>query len=197
MVKEIINMSKNYRKVVLPVILWKSRWEEKRRDWGMRWLESRGAVYHRHLITFIIKPTWRLSSEWLEYLAPPDFMDRHTIEWGGTHSQKWHIRHWDHRYSDTGQIFKADPGYHNDKKQTARFTFFDENKKEQIWWEVFQPTMVVSVVPAVYVDDNRTGGCAPQVAGWRWSTHQYGVPSDVRPSRRLFWCCTGWWFPRL
>ena len=84
--------------------------------------------------TFIIKPNnikGFFRYRWMiNYLALPDFMDRHTEGMRGTQLRMAH-QALGLIVTDIcgmlGQIFKADPAIGNDKKLNSKIVLFDEN----------------------------------------------------------------------
>ena len=111
---------------------------KKRREWrGLKdtWYDyTRWLGYWKTLITFIIKPNNMkgfFRYRWMmNYLALPDFMDRHTE---GMRDLQLRMAHNALGLIVTdicgmlGQIFKADPAIGNDKELNKKIVLFDEN----------------------------------------------------------------------
>ena len=110
---------------------------KKRREWrGLKdtWYDyTRWLGYWKTLITFIIKPNNMkgfFRYRWMmNYLALPDFMDRHTE---GMRDLQLRMAHNALGLIVTdicgmlGQIFKADPAIGNDKELNKKIVLFDE-----------------------------------------------------------------------
>ena len=161
---------------------------KRRREWrGLKdtWYDYvRWLGYWKTLITFIIKPNNMkgfFRYRWMiNYLALPDFMDRHTEGMRGTQLRMAH-QALGLIVTDIcgmlGQIFKADPAIGNDKKLNSKIVLFDENMMSTLMG--FPNLTWLSVeVPAVYTSSMMS---QDGVSYYVDVTHQYGVPSDVCP----------------
>lgn len=161
----------------------------KRREWrGIKdtWFDYvHWLIIWKTLITFMIKKNnlkGFFRYRWMiNYLAVPDFFDRHTEGMRGTQL----------RIAHTGldlvvidmcksldKIFKADPLLGHDKELSNKMVLFDENMMSQIM-DGFPNLHWVSVeVPSVY-----TSAMMSQngVNHYIDVTQEYGIPSDVCP----------------
>ena len=92
------------------------------------------------MITFIIKPNNMkgfFRYRWMiNYLALPDFMDRHTEGMRGLQLRMAH-QALGLIVTDIcgmlGQIFRADPEIGNDKELNKKIVLFDENMRVPLW----------------------------------------------------------------
>jgi len=161
----------------------------KRREWrGLKdtWYSyTQWLGLWKTLITFMIKPNnlrGFFRYRWmLNYLAVPDFFDRHTEGMRGTQIRI--------AYAGIGlivkdmcsmltDIFRADPEIGNDKEFNEKIVLFDENMMSEIM-SGFPDLHWLSVeVPSVYTSSmmNQNG-----VSYYIDVTQQYGIPSDVCP----------------
>ena len=158
---------------------------KKRREWRgfkdtwydyVRWLG-----YWKTLITFIIKPNnikGFFRYRWmLNYLALPDFMDRHTEGMRGLQLRMAH-QALGLIVTDIcgmlGQIFRADPAIGNDKELNKKIVLFDENMMSTLMGGFPNLVWLSVEVPAVY-----TSSMMSQNGGSYYVdvTHEYGVPS--------------------
>ena len=162
---------------------------KKRREWrGLKdtWYDyTRWLGYWKTLITFIIKPNNMkgfFRYRWMmNYLALPDFMDRHTE---GMRDLQLRMAHNALGLIVTdicgmlGQIFKADPAIGNDKELNKKIVLFDENMMSTLMGGFPNLVWLSVEVPAVYTSSmmSQTG-----VSYYVDVTHEYGVPSDVCP----------------
>ena len=89
----------------------------------------------------------------INYLALPDFMDRHTEGMRGTQLRMAH-QALGLFVTDIcgmlGQIFKADPAIGNDKKLNSKIVLFDENMMSTLMGGFPNLTWLSVEVPAVY-----------------------------------------------
>lgn len=117
----------------------------------------------------------------LNYLAVPDFFDRHTE---GMRGEQLRMAHTGlglivaDMCEMVNTVFKADPRIGNDKSLNNRIVLFDENMMSEIM-NGFPNLQWVSVeVPAIYTSAmmNQTG-----VSHYIDVTSEYGVPGDVCP----------------
>ena len=162
---------------------------KKRREWrGIKdtWYDyTRWLIYWKTLITFIIKPRnlrGFLRYRWMmNYLALPDYMDRHTEGQRGTQLRLTH-RALGLIVLDIcemlNKIFRADPAIGNDKEFNKKIVLFDENMMSTLMGG-FPNLIWLSVeVPAVYTSSMLS---QEGVDYYVDVTHEYGVPSDVCP----------------
>lgn len=162
---------------------------KRRREWrGLKdtWYDYvRWLGYWKTLITFIIKPNnirGFFRYRWMiNYLALPDFMDRHTEGMRGTQLRMAHQALGlivTDICSMLGQIFRADPAIGNDKKLNSKIVLFDENMMSTLMGGFPNLTWLSVEVPAVYTSSMMS---QDGVSYYVDVTHEYGVPSDVCP----------------
>ena len=117
----------------------------------------------------------------LNYIALPDYMDRHTE---GMRGVQLRMAHQGLGLIVTDicdmlkKIFRADPAVGNDQKLNSKIILFDENMMSTLMGG-FPNLIWLSVeVPAIYTCSmlNQMG-----VTYYVEKTHEYGVPSDVCP----------------
>lgn len=161
----------------------------KRREW--RGIKDTWYAYTqwldlwKTLIKFSLKPNnfkGFFRYRWmLNYLAVPDFFDRHTDGMRDTQLRMAYkgigliVRDMCNMLTD---IFRADPEIGNDKKFNDKIVLFDENMMSEIM-SGFPNLHWLSVeVPSVYTSSmmNQKG-----VSYYIDATEEYGVPSDVCP----------------
>lgn len=162
---------------------------KKRREWrGIRdtlydyvqWLGT-----WKILICFMVKPNnlrGFFRYRWMmNYLAVPDFFDRHTEGMRGVQLRMAHVG-LGLIVSDVcdmiSTIFKADPAIGNDKKLNDKIVLFDENMMSTLMGGFPNLRWLSVEVPAVYSSSmmNQEG-----VSYYIDRTHGYGVPTDVCP----------------
>lgn len=162
---------------------------KKRREWrGLKdtWYDyTRWLGYWKTLITFIIKPNNMkgfFRYRWMmNYLALPDFMDRHTEGMRGLQLRMAHNALGlivTDICSMLGQIFKADPAIGNDKELNKKIVLFDENMMSTLMGGFPNLVWLSVEVPAVYTSSMMS---QDGVSYYVDVTHEYGVPSDVCP----------------
>lgn len=161
----------------------------KRREWrGVKdtwYAYTRWLIIWKTLFLFMIKPNnirGFFRYRWMvNYLAVPDFFDRHTEGMRGTQL----------RIAHTGlslividmcemisSIFKADPAIGNDKKLNEKIVLFDENMMSEIM-NGFPNLKWLSVeIPAIYTCSMMS---QEGVMHYIDVTQSYGVPGDVCP----------------
>lgn len=161
----------------------------KRREWrGFKdtWYDyTQWLKIYKTLILFMIKPNnlkGFFRYRWmLNYLAVPDFFDRHTEGMRGTQL----------RLAHTGltlivtdmcgmmrDIFRADPAIGNDKEFNRKIVLFDENMMSEIM-SGFPNLHWLSVeVPAVYTSSMMS---QEGVTHYIDAAMEYGIPADVCP----------------
>lgn len=137
------------------------------------------------LILFMIKPNnlkGFFRYRWMmNYLAVPDFFDRHTEGMRGTQLRMAHTGLTLIVVDMCGMItdiFKADPAIGNNEKLNSKIVLFDENMMSEIM-NGFPNLKWLSVeVPAVYTSSmmNQEG-----VTHYIDISQQYGIPGDVCP----------------
>lgn len=162
---------------------------KKRREWrGIKdtWYDyCQWLRIWKTLIVFMAKPNnlrGFFRYRWMvNYLAVPDFFDRHTEGMRGTQL----------RLAHTGlslividmcvmirDIFKADPAIGNDKKMNEKIVLFDENMMSEIM-NGFPNLKWLSVeVPSVYTSSMMA---QDGVSHYVDIAEQYGIPGDVCP----------------
>ncbi len=162
---------------------------KKRREWRgfrdtlydyFRWLG-----YWKTLIGFTLSINnirGFLRYRWMmNYLALPDYMDRHTE---GMRGVQLRMAHQGLGLIVTDicdmlkKIFRADPAIGNDKKLNEKIILFDENMMSTLMGGFPNLTWLSVEVPAIYTSSmlNQNG-----VTYYVEKTHEYGVPSDVCP----------------
>lgn len=137
------------------------------------------------LIAFMIKP-WNLKGffryRWMvNYLAVPDFFDRHTEGLRGTQlritRESLELVVID-MCKSLGVMFKADPALGNDKKLNEKIVLFDENMMSEIM-NGFPNLRWASVeVPAVYTSAMMS---QDSLLYYIDAAQEYGIPNDVCP----------------
>ncbi len=162
---------------------------KRRREWrGFKdtWYDyTRWLYLWRKLIAFTIKPNnfkGFFRYRWMmNYLAVPDFMDRHTEGMRGTQLR---IAHTGLELivvdmcETLGKIFKADPLIGNDKELSKKMVLFDENMMSEIMSGFPNLIWMSTEVPAIYTSAMM---CQDAVTGYIDETQEFGVPSDVCP----------------
>lgn len=162
---------------------------KKRREWrGIRdtwydyckWLKT-----WKILICFMVKPNnlkGFLRYRWMmNYLAVPDFMDRHTEGLRGVQLRMVHeglgliVRD---VCDMIGMIFKADPEIGNDTKLSSSIVLFDENMMSTLMGGFPNLRWLSVEVPSVYSSSMMA---QDGVTYYVDTTHEYGVPADVCP----------------
>lgn len=162
---------------------------KKRREWrGLKdtWYDyTRWLYIWKTLILFMLNPNnlrGFFRYRWmLNYLAVPDFFDRHTEGMRGTQL----------RIAHTGlelivvdvcdmlkKIFRADPRIGNDRKLNSKIVLFDENMMSTLMAGFPNLIWMSAEVPSVYASSmmNQEG-----VTHYIDKTTEYGVPGDVCP----------------
>lgn len=137
------------------------------------------------LIGFMIKP-WNLKGffryRWMvNYLAVPDFFDRHTEGLRGTQLRitrtSLELVVTD-MCKSLGVMFKADPALGNDKKLNDKIVLFDENMMSEIMNGFPNLKWASTEVPAVYT-------CAmmsqDSLQYYIDAAQEFGIPNDVCP----------------
>ena len=162
---------------------------KRRREWrGIKdtWYDyTRWLSYWKTLILFIIRPRnlrGFLRYRWmLNYLALPDYMDRHTEGMRGTQLRLAH-RALGLIVTDICEMlkkmFRADPEIGNDVEYNKKIVLFDENMMSTLMGGFPNLTWLSVEVPSVY-----TSAMLSQegVTYYVDVTQEYGVPSDVCP----------------
>lgn len=162
---------------------------KRRREWrGIKdtWYDyCRWLGYWKTLICFAVKPTnlrGFLRYRWMmNYLAMPDYMDRHTEGMRGTQLRMAH--------QALGlivtdicdmlvKIFRADPEIGNDKEFNSKIILFDENMMSTLMGGFPNLTWLSVEVPAIYTSSMLS---QEGVQYYVDKTHEYGVPVDVCP----------------
>lgn len=117
----------------------------------------------------------------LNYLALPDFMDRHTEGMRGLQLRMAH-QALGLIVTDIcgmlGQIFRADPAIGNDKELNKKIVLFDENMMSTLMGGFPNLVWLSVEVPAVYTSSMMSQN---GVSYYVDVTHEYGVPTDVCP----------------
>lgn len=162
---------------------------KKRREWRgvqdtaydyWKWLG-----YWKVLISFTLKPNnvkGFFRYRWMKnYLAMPDFMDRHTEGMRGTQLRLAHNALGLIVVDICGMletIFRADPAIGNDRELNKKIVLFDENMMSTLMGGFPNLTWLSAEVPSVY-----TSAMMSQkgVSHYVDATHEYGVPTDVCP----------------
>lgn len=162
---------------------------KKRREWrGLKdtWYDyCEWLSIWKTLICFMVKPNnlrGFFRYRWMvNYLAVPDFFDRHTEGMRGTQL----------RLAHTGlklivvdmcgmlkDIFRADPAIGNDKAFNDKIVLFDENMMSEIMNGFPNLKWLSAEVPAIYTSSmmNQQG-----VTHYIDIAQQYGIPGDVCP----------------
>ena len=167
--------------------LYNGKKARKRREWrGFKdtwYAYTQWLKIWKVLIKFMAKPRnikGFFRYRWmLNYLAVPDFFDRHTE---GMRGEQLRMAHTGlglivaDMCEMVNTVFKADPRIGNDKELSNRIVLFDENMMSEIM-NGFPNLQWVSVeVPAIYTSAmmNQTG-----VSHYIDVTSEYGVPGDV------------------
>lgn len=162
---------------------------KKRREWrGFKdtWYDyTRWLGYWKTLIKFSLRPRnvkGFLRYRWMmNYLAMPDYMDRHTEGMRGTQLRMAH-KALGLIVTDICDmlvnIFRADPEIGNDKEYNSKIVLFDENMMSTLMGGFPNLTWLSVEVPSVY-----TSAMLAQdgVTHYVDVTQEYGVPNDVCP----------------
>lgn len=115
------------------------------------------------------------------YLAVPDFLDRHTE---GLRGPQLRIAHTEfdlivaHMCDTMTTMFKADPLIGNDKKLSDSIVVFDENMMSQIMNGFPNLHMVCIQIPPVYTSSTMT---QEGVIHYIDVAQEFGIPADVCP----------------
>lgn len=162
---------------------------KRRREWrGIKdtlYDYSRWLGYWKTLTTFIVKPNnlrGFLRYRWMiNYLALPDFMDRHTEGMRGTQLKMAHNALGLIVTDICGMLdtmFKADPAIGNDEQLNKKIVLFDENMMSTLMGGFPNLTWLSAEVPSVYTPAmmSQTG-----VTYYVDKAQEYGIPSDVCP----------------
>lgn len=162
---------------------------KKRREWrGFKdtWYDyTRWLYIWKTLILFTLKPNnlkGFFRYRWMvNYLAVPDFFDRHTEGMRGTQLRMAHtgleliVVDMCHMLET---IFRADARIGNDEKLNKKIVLFDENMMSEIMSGFPNLIWMSTEVPSIYSSSmmNQEG-----VIYYIDKTTEYGVPSDVCP----------------
>lgn len=169
--------------------LYSGKKAKKRREWrGFKdtWYDyCRWLGYWKTLITFIVRPNnlrGFLRYRWMmNYLALPDYMDRHTEGMRGTQLRMAH-KALGLIVTDICnmlvQIFRADPEIGNDEKFNSKIVLFDENMMSTLMGGFPNLTWLSVEVPAIYTSSMLS---QEGVQYYVDKTQEYGVPVDVCP----------------
>lgn len=179
---------------------------KRRREWrGLKdtWYDYRKWLQTwKVLICFMVKPNnlrGFFRYRWMmNYLAVPDFMDRHTEGLRGVQLRMVHeglgliVRD---VCDMIEMIFCADPEIGNDTKLSRSIVLFDENMMSTLMGGFPNLRWLSVEVPAVYSSSMMS---QDGVTHYIDATHQYGVPTDVcpMPAAELGVALTGD-FPRI
>jgi len=162
---------------------------KRRREWrGLKdtWYDyCRWLGYWKTLICFAVKPTnlrGFLRYRWMmNYLAMPDYMDRHTEGMRGTQLRMAH-KALGLIVTDICdmlvKIFRADPEIGNDTEFNSKIILFDENMMSTLMGGFPNLTWLSVEVPAIYTSSMLS---QEGVQYYVDKTHEYGVPVDVCP----------------
>ncbi|MBU3104228.1 2-hydroxyacyl-CoA dehydratase family protein [Clostridium gasigenes] len=161
----------------------------KRREWrGLKdtWYDyTRWLFIWRQLIGFTLKPInikGSLRYRWMvNYLAVPDFLDRHTE---GLRGPQLRIAHTEfdliveHMCDTLSTTFKADARLGGDKELSKKIVVFDENMMSQIMNGFPNLHMICMQLAPIY-----TGSTMAQdgVIHYIDVAQEYGIPGDVCP----------------
>ena len=170
-------------------VIYSGKRPRRRREWrGFRdtWYDyTRWLYYLFTLGKFMMKPNnfkGFFRYRWMSnYLAVPDFMDRHTEGLRGTQLRLAHeaigLIIIDMTISLT-DMFRADPEIGNDVELSKKMVVFDENMMSTLMGGFPNLKWVSYEVPAIYTSSFM---CQNGVMHYVDKTHEYGVPTDVCP----------------
>jgi len=161
----------------------------QRREWrGLKdtWYDyTRWLFIWKQLIGFMLKPQnikGSLRYRWmLNYLAVPDFLDRHTE---GLRGPQLRIAHTEfdliveHMCDTITMMFKADARLGGDKKLSEKIIVFDENMMSQIMNGFPNLLMVCIEIPPIYTSSTMSQN---GVLHYIDVAQEYGIPGDVCP----------------
>ena len=161
----------------------------RRREWrGIKdtWYDyTRWLFIWKQLLGFIIKPLnikGCFRYRWMaNYLAVPDFLDRHTE---GLRGPQLRIAHTEfdlvveHMCDTISTCFKADARLGNDKELSNKIVVFDENMMTQIMNGFPNLRMVCIEVPPIYTSSTMS---QRGVLHYLDASESYGIPNDVCP----------------
>jgi hypothetical protein len=161
----------------------------KRREWrGLKdtWYDyTRWLFIWKQLIGFTLKPMNIKGSfryRWMvNYLAVPDFLDRHTEGLRGPQLRIAHIEFdliVEHMCDTISTMFRADARLGGDKELSDKIVIFDENMMTHIMGGFPNLTMICAEIPPVY-----TSSIMAQngVIHYIDAAQVYGIPGDVCP----------------
>ena len=161
----------------------------RRREWrGLKdtWYDyRRWLFYWKTLIKFTLKPNnvkGFFRYRWMiNFLALPDFMDRHTE---GMRDNQLRMAHNALGLIVTdicgmlGTIFKADKRVGNNEKLNKKIVLFDENMMSTLMGGFPNLIWLSAEVPSVYTSSMMSQNAMEYYLD---IIHEYGVPSDVCP----------------
>lgn len=161
----------------------------KHREWrGFKdtWYDyTRWLFIWKQLTGFMLKPKnikGSLRYRWMaNYLAVPDFLDRHTE---GLRGPQLRIAHTEfdliveHMCDTIGTMFKADKRLGGDKKLSEKIVVFDENMMTHIMNGFPNLHMICMQIPPVYTSSTMA---QHGVLHYIDAAQEYGIPGDVCP----------------
>ncbi|MEG1254398.1 2-hydroxyacyl-CoA dehydratase family protein [Clostridium sp.] len=162
----------------------------KRREWrGFKdtWYDYTSWLYiWKCLIGFFLKGPIIIKGffryRWMmNYLAVPDFLDRHTEGLRGIQLRIAHTEFdlvIDHMCDTISTCFKADQRLGGDKKLSDKIVIFDENMMSQIMNGFPNLRMVCTQIPPIYTSSTMA---QDGVLHYIDAAQQYGIPGDVCP----------------